>query len=89
MPFQHERAVSRLAATHAVSTPAPYRSGQPCSPRRADQPDKLLTKTPEASTAEILAKVVAHNLCVLIQAFHELGIDPYFAPPPTAGQIAG
>jgi hypothetical protein len=32
----------------------------------------------EAQTNEVLAKVVAHNLCCLIQAFYELGIDPVF-----------
>jgi hypothetical protein len=27
---------------------------------------------------EVLAKLVAHNLCVLIQEQHELGIEPLF-----------
>lgn len=44
--------------------------------------DNLLSKTEGAQTNEVLAKVVAHNLCVLIQAFHELGVDPSF------GQVA-
>lgn len=40
--------------------------------------DGLFGKTPEAQTNEILAKVVCHNLCVLIQSFYELNIDPVF-----------
>jgi hypothetical protein len=27
---------------------------------------------------EVLSKLLAHNLCVLIQEQHELGIDPIF-----------
>jgi len=27
---------------------------------------------------EVLAKFVAHNICVLIQSMHEFGIDPSF-----------
>jgi hypothetical protein len=27
---------------------------------------------------EVLAKVLCHNVCVLIQAIHELGIEPNF-----------
>ena len=27
---------------------------------------------------EALCKVLAHNLCVLVQAMHELGIEPAF-----------
>ena len=37
--------------------------------------DKLVE---EFQTNEVLGKVIAHNLCVLVQAFHELGIDPTF-----------
>jgi len=40
--------------------------------------DGLLAKTAEAQTNEVLAKFVAHNLCVLIQAFYELGIESTF-----------
>ncbi|HEX7167542.1 MAG TPA: transposase [Acidimicrobiales bacterium] len=40
--------------------------------------DGLLGKTLTAQTNEVLGKFVAHNLCVLIQSFHELGIDPTF-----------
>lgn len=46
--------------------------------------DTLLTKTPEGQDNEVLAKVVAHNLCVLIQSFYELGIETDFtADPPS------
>lgn len=40
--------------------------------------DTLLAKTPDAQDNEVLAKFVAHNLCVLIQAFYELGIEADF-----------
>lgn len=40
--------------------------------------DSLSGKTTEAQTNEVLAKVVTHNLCVLIQSFYELGVDPVF-----------
>jgi transposase len=36
--------------------------------------DTLFSKTHEAQANEVLAKVVAHNLCVLVQSFYELGI---------------
>lgn len=32
---------------------------------------------------EALCKVLCHNICVLIQAIHELGIDPTFGAIPT------
>ncbi|HSH58221.1 MAG TPA: transposase [Acidimicrobiales bacterium] len=41
--------------------------------------DNLLSKTEVAQTNEVLAKVIAHNLCVLIQSFHELGVEPQFS----------
>lgn len=44
--------------------------------------DALLAKTPDAQDNEVLAKVVGHNLCVLIQSFYELGIETDFANPP-------
>ncbi len=37
--------------------------------------DGLLAKTTEGQTNEVLGKFVAHNLCVLIPAFYELGIE--------------
>lgn len=53
--------------------------------------DNLLSKTDVAQTNEVMAKVIAHNLCVLIQSFHELGVQPSFgnrqtedAPPLSA-----
>ena len=41
--------------------------------------DALRSKTPVAQFNEALCKVLAHNLCCLIQSMHELGIDPQFA----------
>jgi hypothetical protein len=35
-------------------------------------------RRPGAQDNEVLAKVVAHNLCVLIQSFYELGIEADF-----------
>ncbi len=34
---------------------------------------------------EVLCKVIAHNLCVLIAAHFELGIEPHFTAPQIAG----
>lgn len=36
------------------------------------------SKTPQAQRNEVLCKVLAHNLCVLVQSFYELGIEPQF-----------
>jgi transposase len=36
------------------------------------------SKTPVAQMNEVLCKVLAHNLCVLVHAFFELGIEPQF-----------
>lgn len=41
-------------------------------------------KTPTAQVNEILCKVLAHNLCVLVQSFFELGIEPQFWQSGTA-----
>jgi transposase len=38
--------------------------------------DGLRSKTDVAMFNEVLCKVLAHNLCVTIQAIHELGLDP-------------
>lgn len=38
------------------------------------------SKTPTAQVNEVLCKVLAHNICVLIQSFYELGIESTFAP---------
>ena len=35
-------------------------------------------KTPVAQVNEVLLKVLAHNLCCLIQSIYELGLDPVF-----------
>ena len=35
-------------------------------------------KTPTAQVNEVLAKILCHNICVLIQSFYELGITPSF-----------
>jgi transposase len=48
--------------------------------------DGLLSKTAEAQTNEVLCKFVAHNLCVLIQAFYELGIESAFDAASAPGQ---
>lgn len=40
--------------------------------------DTLYGGTEGAQTNEVLAKFVAHNLCVLIQSFYELGVEPAF-----------
>ena len=33
---------------------------------------------------EALCKVLAHNICVLVQGTHELGIEPVFFAPTSA-----
>jgi len=49
---------------------------------------EVRSKTDTAMKNEVLAKLVAHNLCCLIQEQHELGIEPLFwqdaAPADTA-----
>lgn len=40
--------------------------------------DGLLSKTSEAQTNQVLCKFVAHNLCVLVKALYELGIESTF-----------
>ena len=41
--------------------------------------DALLSKSDIGRVNEVLAKVLAHNLCCLISAIHELGIEPRVA----------
>ena len=36
------------------------------------------SKSPTAQVNEVLCKVLAHNICVLIQSFYELGIEATF-----------
>ena len=43
------------------------------------------SKTPVAQINEALAKVLCHNICVLIQSVYELGIAPVFDAPATFG----
>jgi hypothetical protein len=38
--------------------------------------DDVLAKSDTGQVNEVMCKVLAHNLCVLIQSFYELGIDP-------------
>jgi len=40
--------------------------------------DALLSKSDTGQVNEVLAKVLAHNLCCVIAAIHELGIEPRF-----------
>jgi hypothetical protein len=44
--------------------------------------DGLRSKTETAMKNEVLAKILCHNLCVLIGAMHELGIQLDFAAAP-------
>jgi len=43
--------------------------------------DSLKSKSDTAQKNETLAKVLCHNICCLISAFYELGIDPKFISP--------
>ena len=50
--------------------------------------DSLRRKTDTAQVNETLAKVLCHNLVVLIHEMYELGVDPVFwndTPTATAG----
>lgn len=40
--------------------------------------DAVRSKTETAQINELLCKVLCHNLCVLVQAIYELGIEPNF-----------
>ncbi len=48
--------------------------------KKAKFSDNLLSKTEDAHVNEVLGKVIAHNLCMVIQSFYELGIEPSFLP---------
>jgi len=36
------------------------------------------SKSDVGQVNEVLCKVLCHNVCVLVQAMHELGIEPVF-----------
>ena len=40
--------------------------------------DSVRSKSDTGQINEVLCKVLCHNICVLVQATHELGIDPTF-----------
>ena len=40
--------------------------------------DALRSKTQVAQFNEAMCKVLCHNICVVIQSMHELGISPDF-----------
>lgn len=40
--------------------------------------ERLRCKTTAAQINEVLCKVRAHNLCVLVQSMYELGVDAAF-----------
>jgi len=40
--------------------------------------DRLSSKSPTGQDNEIMARLVAHNLCVLVQSMYELGVEPAF-----------
>jgi transposase len=40
--------------------------------------DRLRSKTRTAQINEALCKILAHNICCLIQSIYELGIEPTF-----------
>jgi transposase len=40
--------------------------------------ERLRSKTPTAQINEVLCKVLAHNLCCVIQSIYELGVEPTF-----------
>jgi len=40
--------------------------------------DSVRSKTDVAMKNEVLCKILCHNLCCLISAFHELGIEAQF-----------
>jgi len=41
--------------------------------------DAVRSKTEVAAKNEVLAKILCHNLCCLISAIYELGLEPVFA----------
>ncbi len=51
--------------------------------------DSVRAKTPTAQVNEVLAKVLCHNVCVLIQSICELGIEPTFWAETAPAQEVG
>jgi hypothetical protein len=52
--------------------------------------DALRSKTETAQVNETLAKLLGHNLCCLISAWYELGIEPVLggtAPPDAPPEV--
>jgi transposase len=50
--------------------------------------DHVRSKTDVAMQNEVLCKILCHNICCVIQAMYELGIEPTFwAASPTVPQI--
>ena len=47
--------------------------------------DSVRSKTKTAQINEVLLKVLCHNICVVIQEIHELGIEPIFAVEKVGG----
>ncbi|MEX2288489.1 MAG: transposase [Planctomycetaceae bacterium] len=50
--------------------------------------DHVRSKTDVAMKNEVLAKILAHNICCLISAMHELGISPEFGTCPKTIALA-
>jgi transposase len=46
----------------------------------------LRSKSDEGQVNEVLCKVLCHNICVLIQSVHELGIEPNFCAETAVAQ---
>ena len=40
--------------------------------------DAVRAKSDQGQVNEVLAKVLCHNMCVLIRAAHDLGVEPTF-----------
>ena len=41
--------------------------------------DAVRSKSETGQVNEVLCKILCHNMCVLIRATHELGIEPIFS----------
>ena len=48
--------------------------------------DSVRSKSEVAMKNEVLAKLVCHNICCVIQEMHESGVDPTFWAEATAAQ---